>query len=57
MAQIHNSISALSIYYIKAADHSSTIIMAVTNSDAFAKVKAVGSGDVLAGNHVLEVYK
>ena len=33
------------------------IIMAVTNSDAFAKVKAVGSGDVLAGNHVLKVYK
>lgn len=42
---------------IKAADHPSTIIMAVTNSDAFAEVKAVGSGDVLAGDDVLEVCK
>lgn len=40
---------------IAAAGHPATIIMAVTNSDSFGEVRPVTTGDVLAGDDVLEV--
>ena len=42
---------------IREAGHPTTVIMAVTNSDDFASVEAVGSGAVQAGDGVIKVSK
>jgi len=42
---------------IRAAGHPTTVIMAVTNSDEFAKVEMVASGTVQRGDSVLRVTK
>jgi len=42
---------------IQAAGHPTTVIMAVTNGDDFASVKEVGTGEVQAGDDVLQVNK
>ena len=42
---------------IKEAGHPATVIMAVTNTDDFASVEAVGSGTVQPGDAVLRVSK
>lgn len=42
---------------IRAANHPTTVIIAVTNSDEFSSVDAVGSGTVLPGNNILKVSK
>lgn len=42
---------------IKAAGHPSTVITVVTNSDDFAGVDLVGSGNIEAGAELLKVNK
>lgn len=42
---------------IKAANHPATVIMAVTNSDDFASVEEIGSGEVQPGDGVLRISK
>ena len=42
---------------IRAAGHPTTVIIALTNSDEFSSVDAVGSGMVVPGNDILKISK
>ena len=40
---------------IRAANHATTVIMAVTNSDNFSEVEEIASGKVQVGEDVLQI--